>query len=105
MKILKAIKRSYDDQYEVNKKLENKVENIFTTNKEGVWHFEHRIKPLESFALKIETGRFRNPNKLEDFLGCTLVVRNLKEIDKAISMVEKFFVIQSRRPRLVGRTH
>src|SRR5688572_31274713 len=105
MKILKSIQRAYNDQLDVNKKLESKVDDIFKNNKEGVWHFEHRIKPLESFALKIEGGRFENPNKLEDFLACTLVVRNLKEIDKAIDLVKNFFDITNRRPPVFGKTH
>jgi hypothetical protein len=40
------------------------------------WFFTWRLKELESFALKIETGRVSNPVALEDFFACTIVLRS-----------------------------
>ena len=62
------------------------------------WHYESRVKEEESYALKIETGRVPKLNELEDFLGCSIVVRNSSEIAAAVAQVETAFDIQRRRP-------
>ena len=48
--------------------LEDRVDELINELKEDTWHYFKRIKKLENFALKIETGRFTTDNIFEDFL-------------------------------------
>jgi ppGpp synthetase/RelA/SpoT-type nucleotidyltranferase len=105
MKILHSITTLYNAQYEINNKLKKKVDEIFRNNKSAKWHFESRIKSPESFALKIETGRFSKPKNLEDFFACLIVVENIDAIKEAISLVEKYFLIEFRKPPRSNYTH
>jgi ppGpp synthetase/RelA/SpoT-type nucleotidyltranferase len=60
---------------------------------------------LESFALKIETGRCANPNAIEDYFGCLIVVQSISEIAIALAMITKFCTIEYRRPKSDDVTH
>jgi ppGpp synthetase/RelA/SpoT-type nucleotidyltranferase len=62
------------------------------------WHYEDRLKSLDSFALKLETGRF-DPQALEDFFACTIVVENTDSILRARKAVEDKCRIIGRRPK------
>lgn len=86
-------------------KLKLQVDNLVLSKKKETWHYRSRIKSEESFALKLETGRIKEPAKLEDFFACTLVVENVNEIKTAISFVESNFTLRSRRPRADDFTH
>lgn len=105
MKILNSINKIYEDQFIINAKLKDKVENLLKREIKSSWFFDSRLKKLESFALKIETGRFENPMKLEDFYGCLIVVENTNEIEIAIEKVQKFFIEIYRRPKEKDFTH
>lgn len=76
---------------EVNGLLKSKVE-------QKSWFFFSRVKDLESFALKIETGRVPDPWKMEDFFACTIVVATIAQIEEAERLVKKYFDLSHRRP-------
>ena len=99
MKILSSIDRCYQNQLELNEKLKKKVDEIFTTNKKERWHYFRRIKLKESFALKIETRRIEDPNLVNDFFACTLVVETIVEIKNAEKLVRDRFEIVDRKPK------
>lgn len=105
MKILNSIQKSYEDQLSINEKLKAKVEPLLKREIKKSWFFDSRLKALESFALKIETGRFNNPNSLEDFFGCLIVVENINEIRVAVEKISKHFEIVERRPKDDSITH
>lgn len=105
MKILSVIKRTYDDTLPFYELLKVKVDGIVTNIKNPKWHYISRIKELKSYALKLETGRFEDPSRLEDFFACTLVVENKKDIRTAIRLLEMHFDINSRRPKNDSYTH
>lgn len=63
------------------------------------WHYESRIKEEASVALKIETGRVKNLENIEDFFACTIVVKNSSEISDALALVRRVFTIRYRRPQ------
>jgi ppGpp synthetase/RelA/SpoT-type nucleotidyltranferase len=105
MKILQSISKIYNDQAPVIKKLKDHVDNIMMAKKRSSWHYLSRIKNLESFALKLETGRVDEPDKMEDFFGCTLVVENIAEIKNAISVIHSEFFEKYRRPNNDNITH
>lgn len=58
--------------------------------------FSSRIKSKESFAQKIETGRFDDPNNIIDLYAATIVVATYKEIDLVEDAIEKEFNIIKR---------
>lgn len=99
MKVVKQIRDIYrrcrpryeDLKSEVRQVLKGRVEDLD-------WFYFSRIKSLESFAQKIETGRVADPVDLEDFLACTIVVPRLDEIGKAEEMVCRLYDRKERRP-------
>jgi hypothetical protein len=78
MKIPASIRSIYEEQKSKNDRLKLKVDVQLNQLKDARWHYESRVKGLESFALKIESGRYYKPESLEDFFACTLV-DNMKD--------------------------
>lgn len=105
MKISQSIRQVYEAQKELNIILKEKVDIKIRSFLTVRWHYESRVKELTSFALKIETGRFINPNAIEDFFACTIVVSNSVELTNAINLVSEHFNIQYRRPENDVQTH
>ena len=69
------------------------------------WFFISRVKQLESYALKLETGRVENPRRPEDFFACTIVVNKLSEIEDAERLVYSIYGALERRPPIDHETH
>ena len=105
MKVIQSVEQIYEEQKVINLKLKTRVDAVFGLIKKDTWHYSSRVKGLESFALKVETGRFNNPKKLEDFFACTLVVENLDQINKAVQIIQRDFVIKYQRPERNTVTH
>src|SRR5258707_14772802 len=105
MKIPGSIRQMHEDQKAVNDRLKIVVDEHMTGLKRLRWHYESRVKELTSFALKIESGRFQNPEALEDFFACTLVVANATEIVEAERLVRENFMVKERRPKRIVKTH
>ncbi|MFY8092573.1 MAG: hypothetical protein ACOVN0_03725 [Niveispirillum sp.] len=104
MKIPASVRALYEAQEAICRNLKFEIDNTLMVLKSPRWHYESRIKGLESYAVKIESGRVRYPEKLEDFFACTIVVPNTSEIDKAISLIEGRFEIKYRRPQSTSET-
>jgi ppGpp synthetase/RelA/SpoT-type nucleotidyltranferase len=100
MKVSKALRDKFDEgkrRYtslasEVKEHLQGKVEA------QG-WLYTGRVKELESFALKIETGRVPNAEEMEDFFGCTIIVPTLSSIEEAERFVCDQYELKERRPK------
>ncbi len=105
MKIPGSIRRLYEDQKAINERLKAVIDERMRGLKNSRWHYESRVKELPSFALKIESGRFDNPQAMEDFFACTIVVANATEIDKAEQIISANFKIEERRPPRRDHTH
>ena len=105
MKVAASVRRLYDDQVEINRRLKERVDDLMRSFKDQRWHYESRIKSLQSFALKIESGRFADPARLEDFFACTLVVANISEIEEAEALIRERFTVMRRRPNTAAFTH
>ena len=100
MKVSKSLRDIYSKQRGLCEQLRKRVDNIMMNKlKERRWHYESRVKTIESFALKIETGRYDDPNQIEDFFACTLVVENLDSMAEAESRVRNKFTFYERRPK------
>lgn len=104
MKVQGSIRALYDQQKPVAEALRVQVDGSLEASKPRRWHFESRIKELKSFAIKVETGRVKNPEALEDFLACTVVVPNSASIDEAVSWIGERFKIRYRRPPHASKT-
>lgn len=105
MKIPASIRWLYDDQKSVNDRLKKIIDKQMQSLKNSRWHYESRVKELASFALKIESGRYKNPQTMEDFFACTIVVANTTEIAEAEQMIGDNFRIRERRPQNHNQTH
>jgi len=97
VKISKSIRSAFDEQSDLHRLLEKKVKATLEPVVQDTWHYEGRVKSVESYALKIETGRF-DPDDLEDFFGCTLVVPTMNVTDDAEALVQSLFDVLSRKP-------
>ena len=104
MKVQASIRALYDQQKPVAEALQVQVLGTLESAKPRRWHFESRIKELKSFAIKVETGRVKNPETLEDFLACTVVVPNSASINEAVRWIEERFAIKYRRPPYSSET-
>ncbi|MHB1708754.1 MAG: hypothetical protein ACYCT2_04680 [Thermoplasmataceae archaeon] len=98
MKIQRSIRDLYEEQSEQCQLLREKVDTLIKSKILEGWHYESRIKSMESFAIKIESGRFDHPDALEDFFGCLVVVRNASEVEAAERMIKDLFNVKYRRP-------
>jgi ppGpp synthetase/RelA/SpoT-type nucleotidyltranferase len=105
MKIPASIRQIYEDQRDLNIRLKEVVDRRMRGLAKSGWHYVSRIKELTSFALKIETGRFSNPQALEDMFACTIVVTNATELDEAERLIGDNFAIKKRRPQHQNQTH
>jgi ppGpp synthetase/RelA/SpoT-type nucleotidyltranferase len=99
MKIVQSIQSLYLSKYGYYNVLSQKIEQLLNVKKKRTWHFLHRLKSSESFALKLETGRFTEETIFDDFFACTLVVENLDEIINARKLIESLFEVVYKRPQ------
>lgn len=100
MKVRAPIRAAYLEQRPVYEALKLRTDDLFLEPcREKRWHFESRVKDELSYALKIETGRVIALDRVEDFFGCTIVVRNSSEIGEAVRFVKSHCAIERRRPR------
>ncbi|MBF4622918.1 hypothetical protein [Clavibacter sp. VKM Ac-2872] len=97
MKIVQSLRKSFDDQLELQQLVEARAKTIIEAVIPATWHYEGRIKLLESFALKVETGKF-DPLDLPDFFACTIVVPTMADLAGAEKKVEGLFEKVSRKP-------
>lgn len=99
MKVQSSLRNLYLDQKPIIEKLKSSVDTAMKATKQPRWHYESRVKELESFCTKVETGRVSDPRGLEDFLACMLVVPNSLEIPTALDAVSALYDVQYRRPK------
>lgn len=106
MKIAQPIRKLYEERQQLYNRLSLDVNERLKplVDSEG-WFFTSRVKGLQSYALKLETGRVSNPGELEDFFACTIIVKNLSEISMAEEMVSSIYEINYRRPEKDDFTH
>lgn len=105
MKILNSVSTIYRDIYQEYNNLKKEVDLIIENDKKRTWYYFSRLKEVQSYALKLETGRVQNPKRPEDFFACTIVVENLNEINNALDLIRDKFEICYRRPDDPAKTH
>jgi len=99
MKIVQSIEKLYSSKHDFYEVLEKKVVPTIDSKRKSNWHFTYRLKSLESFALKLETGRFNEESIFYDFFACALVVENLDEIENAEDLIEQLFEMSFKIPQ------
>ena len=105
MKISASIRAVYEAQLDSRVSLKNRVDALLRSRLKEGWHYESRVKTIESFTLKLESGRFDEPSALEDFFAATIVVRNGLEVSEAEKKIKPLFTFKERRPKQNERTH
>lgn len=98
MKIPLSIKDLYLSKYQTYISLQDSVGTWIESVKEKKWHYESRVKELESFALKFETGRFTFSSIFDDFFGGMIVVPSHAEIVKVEEMLREKFDLVTKKP-------
>ena len=100
MKVANPIRNIYYELRGDYERLSDEVRTWLEVNveKHG-WFFIHRLKELESYALKVETGRVSDPANMEEFFACTVIVPLASEISKAESFLSGRYMLVERRPR------
>lgn len=104
MKIPQSVRNCYAEIREPYEKLKILVDAKVAGNKSPKWHYESRIKELESYAIKLETGRERHPRRPEDMFACTAVVENHSKIPEAAKTIAGLFKDEYRRPQSANKT-
>ncbi|TPM94688.1 hypothetical protein [Mesorhizobium sp. B2-1-3A] len=106
MKISKAVRDAYAHNEERYLRLQDEVTLTLKSRvEESHWFFLGRVKKLESFALKIETGRVDDITAPDDFFGCTIVVPNALALPAAEALVLEHYDFKKRRPSSDTETH
>ncbi len=105
MKIPTSVRNGYYGELDAYESLKQQVDNLLKNKKESGWHYLSRIKKLESYNLKIETGRYTSSTLLDDFFACTLIVENISSIERAEALVKSIFHISRKRPPTSRKTH
>lgn len=105
MKIVQSVQELYNSNHQYFKIIKTKVDDIVKSNKNERWHYESRIKEIESFSMKVEMARFNKVEIFEDFFASTIVVKNLSEISLAEDFIKKYFNIKFKRPLYPNFTH
>lgn len=106
MKIPGSVRYLFDTKSELYDQLKKAVDDKIKVQIDPKWHYESRVKCLQSFSLKIETGRCEDLQRIEDFFACTIVVQNQNEIPNAINFIKECnFVIKDQRPHNDTWTH
>jgi ppGpp synthetase/RelA/SpoT-type nucleotidyltranferase len=105
MKIVQSVQELYNINLPYFNIIKSKVDEVVKTNKNDRWHYESRIKQIESFAMKVEMGRFDKTEIFEDLFASTIVVKNLSEVSLAENFISKHFNIRFKRPHSRNFTH
>jgi hypothetical protein len=105
MKTPTSVRNGYYAELDGYKRLKRQVDSLLAQKKETGWHYLSRIKELESYSLKIETGRYTSSTLLDDFFACTLVVENIRSIERAEALVRSLFHVTQKRPPTHRKTH
>jgi ppGpp synthetase/RelA/SpoT-type nucleotidyltranferase len=97
-KVEASIRRAHEHLLEEFTAVEEEVVDLLAEAcKLSKWAFEDRTKGLDSYAMKLMTGRCTK-YLVDDFYACTIVVPNLKAVTQAIELVKARFRIVDEKP-------
>lgn len=97
-KVEQSIRLEYESLESSYKYVQKEVLGLIKeTCDNNQWLFTHRIKDVESYYLKITTGRF-DGYLIDDFFACTIVVPSLKDIETAQQLISACFEVIETKP-------
>lgn len=105
MKIPASIRNLFDMNFERYSRLQPQVDALLHSHVQKTWHYESRLKAIESFTQKVETGRVKNPAEPEDFFAATIVVRTSTEALQLEQVLTSLFDLAFRKPKTDTETH
>jgi len=95
VKIEKSIRDHYVTLRDVYDLISKDVESLIKEACEkNYWIYTSRTKEMESYALKLATGR-----EVDDFFGCSIIVPTLADVPLAVELVSNCLQIVDRRPK------
>lgn len=99
MKIDDRLREAYRQQRKIADRLKTQVDAEIQSRKPRTWHYESRPKEEESFALKVEAGRAKHPQAIEDAFACALIVPNFSDVKRAEDLiVDLYGPLEYKRP-------
>lgn len=105
-KVSNSIRSCFEDQIEPNNRLKASVDELIRPAAfDRGWHYASRVKRIESFAQKLETGRVKGAKSLDDFFACTIVVKNATEIQTVLALVLEHCTEKYRQPKRADLTY
>jgi len=96
-------REAYRKQLPLAKLLKTEVDKHLESASQG-WFTESRVKEEGSFHQKVETGRIKEIEQLEDFVGALIVVPLPSDIPAAFQFLDGFFEIEYQRPPFLDRS-
>lgn len=104
MKVPLSVRRMYEERLAKYDRLKEEVDGLIRNRKKASWHYQSRLKSLESFAIKLESGRWESEGSFDDLLAAVIVVENLMTLRDAEDLVRRYFAVRERRPSAPGQT-
>lgn len=92
-----SVRNSFAHQKRVADLLKAEFDQLLN-KRPGDWHVTSRVKSEDSFVEKLQTGRVRDQNKMEDMFAATIVVPNRPSLAAAETFVRELMVVDERRP-------
>ena len=105
MKISSSIEKLYNDKLDSYNFLKKYADNVIPSLIQDTWHYDGRVKALESFAQKVETSRFTQEEIYHDLFACRIVVDNITEISNIVDIIKGKFVFIKAMPASSSQTH
>lgn len=102
MKYNKVVRDLYDDYQKIASLQKKYLDAFFKEKLQDYYYlYESRIKSIESFALKLETGR----DAFEDFFACRFIVLKKEDIEKIKNeLTNNNIKIERSRPKDINET-
>lgn len=99
MKISSQVSNLYNELKAIAEDLKEYTNNrLKDTCDSNQWLYICRIKEKESFAQKLEMGRYSSIDLVDDIFACTIVVPNIKDIKTAEELIKEHFNVEQRKP-------
>lgn len=92
------IQTAYNAEINLYKYLLNIIDQtLLSYSKKKNFAYASRIKTIESISEKIETGRFKSWEEIDDKIACTIIIPNQRYTNDVINYLSKVFIKENIR--------
>ncbi len=92
------IRTAYNNELNSYKYLLNIIDQtLLSYSKKKNFAYSSRIKTIESISEKIDTGRFKTWDEIDDKIACTIIIPNQRYVDEVINYLSKVFIKENIR--------